>query len=228
MTYGQEARVFETHRAKKAQKRYEAAMTEWQHERDACESLLAMAQTFQGAASDEILLKKGEALIATVTGASLIEERRGRGSWQGSSSGVSVPVGSLGGRSVRYRVGGSRGHYVQGAPVPTAIDTGTIFVTTQRVIFQGSRQTRECRFDKLISIHHTDDGSTIFSVSNRQKPTVVHYGVSISGWFNFRLDLALAHYRGDVPALVAQLQQQLDAVDAAKPSPPAFPLADPT
>ncbi len=92
---------------------------------------------------------------------------------------------------MRYRVGATRGHYVQGTPHPTAIDTGTVFVTNHRVIFQGANQTRECTFDKLLGVQHSDeDGITVLSVSNRQKPTTIHYGPRIAGWFDFRLDLA--------------------------------------
>jgi len=62
-----------------------------------------------------------------------------------------------------------RGHYVSGAPTPTAIDNGTVYVTNQRVIFQGSKQTRECKFAKLLGVQHDDvEGSTTLSVSNRQ------------------------------------------------------------
>ena len=104
---------------------------------------------------------------------------------------------------------------------------GTLFVTNQRVVFQGSRQTRECRYDKMVAIHHTEDGATVFSVSNRQKPTIVAYGTEIAGWFEFRLELALAHDQNDVPALVHQLQEHLAAVDATKPLPPELPAAEP-
>ncbi len=95
----------------------------------------------------------------------------------------------VGGRSVRYRVGASKGHYAQGASTPTAIDVGTVFITNQRVIFQGNKQTRECAFAKLIGFQHADDGSTTFSVSNRQKPTVIRYRSDLSASFDFRLDL---------------------------------------
>ena len=196
-------------------------MTRWQQERDGQASLLSEAESFPGEQSSEIILKKGEALFASVTNVSLIEERRGAGQWQGRSSGLSIPIGSIGGRSVRYRVGSSRGHFVQGTPVPTAIDIGTLFITNQRAVFQGARQTRECRFDKLVGIQHTADGSTIFSVSNRQKPTVVHYGPALTDWLDFRLDLALAHYRDEVPALVARLKDDLAMIDAGRPTPPA-------
>lgn len=215
--------LFEKYRAKKAAKRYESQMAEWKASRDASAELLALAQNYAGEDSAEIMLKRGEALFASVTGTGLIEDRRGRGQWQGRSSGVSLPIGSIGGRSIRYHVGASKGHFAQGAAMPTAIDFGTVFITNQRVVFQGAKQTRECRYDKMIGVQHTPDGSTIFSVSNRQKPTTVHYGPELTGWFDFRLDLALAHYRDDVPTLITQLQQDLAAVDAAKPTPLVLP-----
>jgi hypothetical protein len=60
----------------------------------------------------------------------------------------------------------------------------------------------------------------VFSVSNRQKPTVIHYGPKIAGWFDFRLELALAHNRGTLDQLIAQLQAQEQQLMQAKPSPP--------
>jgi hypothetical protein len=153
------------------------------------------------------MLKPGEAVFAIVGGAALVEERQGPGHWEGSSSSVSIPIGSLGGRSVRYTAGSSKGHYVQGTSTPTAIDTGIVYVTNQRIIFQGGKQTRECPWSKLIGLQHDDKiGKTAFSVSNRQKPLVIQYGPKASAWFNFRLGLALAHYNETVPALVAQLE----------------------
>jgi hypothetical protein len=110
---------------------------------------------------------------------------------------------------------------VQGATTATAIDTGTVYVTNMRVIFQGTRQTRECLFSKLVAFQHDDQtGTTVFSVSNRQKPMTVRYGHEMSAWFDFRLDLALAHYRSDLAAFVAQLQNDLANLDAHKPLPP--------
>ena len=211
--------MFERFRAKRAEKHYRAELAAWQQQRDASASLLEIAKSYSGEAADSLMLKRDEAVFASIAGAALIEDRRGAGHWEGRSSGVSVPIGSIGGRSIRYHVGRSKGHFVQGAPTPTAIDVGTAYVTNQRVVFQGDKQTRECRFDKLIGFQHTPDGATVFSVSNRQTPTTIHYGEELSGWFDFRLDLALAHYRGDLPSLINQLQEDLNTVDAAKPAP---------
>ncbi|HUB70745.1 MAG TPA: hypothetical protein VL984_10005, partial [Acidimicrobiales bacterium] len=197
------------------------AFGKWQAERDGYAELLRVAEGFAGSETADIMLSPGEALFYKVAGAALIEERSAKGHWQGGSAGVSVPLGSLHGRAVRYRVGATRGHYVQAAPTLTAIDTGTMYVTNRRVVFAGARQTRECAFAKLIEVRHSDEeGSTTFAVSNRQKPTTVHYGPQLSASFDFRLDLALAHYRGTVAALVGQLTQALAQVDASRPVAP--------
>jgi hypothetical protein len=214
--------MFEKHKAKKAAEEYQKALSEWQAQRDGCAELIQLAQSFKGTGSDgQLILKPGEAIFYKVTGSALVEERRGAAQWKGHSQGFSIPVGSLRGRTVRYRVGQTRGHLAQSAPVATAIDRGTLFVTNQRVVFQGGKQTRECAFAKLIGFEHSDsEGSTTFSVSNRQKPTTIRYGPELSGAFDFRLDLALAHFRGNVADLASQLQLDLGQIEAARPSPP--------
>ena len=177
---------------------------------------------FAGSQSNAIVLAPGESLFYTVTNAGLVEERAGKGHWQGGSAGVSVPIGHVGGRSVRYRAGATRGHYVQGAPTMTTIDRGTVYVTNRRVVFAGGRQTRECTFAKLIGFSHDDkEGSTTFQVSNRQKPTTVVYGPGVSAHFDFRLDLALSQFRGTTGQLVAQLQHDLAEIDNARPQAPS-------
>lgn len=212
--------MFNKHHEKKLVEQYQHDLAHWQELHDSTAQALALAQGFNGEISAQLMLKATEAVYATVTNASLVEERRGAGHYTGGSSGVSIPIGSIGGHAVRYHVGATRGHYVQAPPVPTAIDHGTVFVTNQRVVFQGGRQTRECAFAKLIGMQHIDDGTTVLSVSNRQKPTVIHYGTQIAGWFHFRLDLALAHFKGTVADLVAQLQGQLVQLDTTRPQPP--------
>jgi hypothetical protein len=206
-------------RDKKVVKQQQSVVERWTQERDAYTTLLQTAMTFQGNTANELMLAAGEAVFYKVTGCSLIEDRKTAGHWEGRSAGVSIPVGSIGGHSVRYRVGTSKGHYVQGTPRPTAIDTGTVYITNKRVVFQGSRQTRECQFAKLIGFHHDDRaGSTTFSVSNRKTPTTVHYGPGLSDAFDFRLDLALAHYKGTLDSLIRQLQDDLAKIDAARPT----------
>lgn len=213
--YGGDITVFG--RNKKVVK--QTAVEQWTQERDAYAKLLHTATTFRGTTANELMLTAGEAVFYKVTGCSLIQDRKTAGHWEGRSSGVSIPVGSIGGRSVRYRVGTNKGHYVQGASKPTAIDIGTVYITNKRVIFQGARQTRECQFAKLIGFQHDDRaGSTTFSVSNRQTPMTVDYGPSLSAVFDFRLDLALAHYKGTLASLIRELQNDLAKIDATRPA----------
>jgi hypothetical protein len=228
--------VLEHHRERRAA----AVLRDWQVRRDACAALVDTARTYTGATDPGLLTGPGETVYLRVDDAQLVEERRGRGTYVGHSQGVSVPVARIGGRQIRYRVGASRGHYVQGEPVATAIDTGTAFVTSSRVVFRGTAQTRECAYTKLLAVEHDPaDGTTTLSVSNRRTPTTIHYGPSCAPTVEFRLDLALARFRGTLDEFVAGLEADLAAVEAAHPpdapatgggggSDPAAPGALPT
>lgn len=214
--------MFEKHKQRKAEKHYQAELQSWQQLRDFYSQLVTLAESSEGGQTEEILLKPGEALFVKVTGTTLVESRRARGHWEGRSSGVSIPVGSLGGRSIRYHVGGTRGTYVQGDAADTAIDAGTVYITNQRLIFEGSRQTRECRFDKLLGVQYDDEsGQAHIAVSNRQKPTTIQTDPKSAMEFKFWLEFALAHYRGDTAGFVSRLKQDLARLDASRPRLPA-------
>jgi hypothetical protein len=209
--------VFEKHREKKEQQATEQAVEAWQAQHDAYEHVLELARDLHGEPTGELLLKKGEALYGKVDGVSLVEDRAGKGTWKGRSQGVSIPIGSLNGRSVRYRVGASKGHYVQGAPVATPIDTGAVFITNRRVVFRGAKQNRECVFDKLLSVEHVDNGESIFAVSNRQKNTVIHYGPQLNDWFRVRYAVAFADYQGTRSELVEEVMTHLAELERTRP-----------
>jgi hypothetical protein len=213
--------MFEHHKEKKAAKAYADASALWEQERNVLVNELNIARSFHGSTiSDDLVLKRGEALFCSFTGVSLIEERRGPGHWEGRSSGISMPVGG----GFRYRVGHSRGEYVPGDYEDTAIDSGNAYITDKRVIFQGDHQTRECQFAKLIGYQHYGDWATTFSVSNRQKPTTLRYWSNVADTFAFYLALALAHFQNNVGDLVAQIEGELAQVAAARPIPPAATL----
>lgn len=208
--------MFEKHKEKVAHEHYETALKSWQAEHDELASALQAATSRQGSASSEIILKSGEAVFASISNTSLVEDRRGAGSYAGHSSGFSIPIASVGGRSVRYRVGASKGHFVQGELHPQAVDSGKLFVTNQRVLFIGGKKTIECLFAKLVSVN-VANGELALSVSNRQKVTRVHFGSSLDGWVHLRLTLAMSIGRGDSAAFAAQLQAQLNELDAKRP-----------
>ncbi|MBW4030700.1 MAG: hypothetical protein HIU57_08560 [Acidobacteria bacterium] len=221
--------MFEAHKEKKAaeaaraaaqqaQAERTAAMKEWTDQMTELQNLLAVATGERASDDTALMLKKGEVEVAGITNVGLIEERKGAGQWKGASQGVSFPIGHVAGRTVRYRVGQTRGHYVQGSPVATAVDTGTLTITNQRIVYQGSNKSAECAFPKLLGIQHGAGALTI-AVSNRQKPTVVHFGELLDDWVSNRLTIALALFNGDGDSVVSQLRTQIAELDAKKPTP---------
>ncbi len=209
------------HQQEQLKQSYTKQLVSWQAQRDATADALNTIKTYNGIDSDEIILKSGELLFYKVTNTGLIEERRGPGHYTGRSQGFSFPIATIGGRSIRYRTGVSKGEFTQGTPRPTQIDNGTTFITNQRLLFEGSSRTRECSFDKIIGLQHNDsEGSTTISVSNRQKPITIFYGTSLAGVFDFRLELALAHYNKTIDKLIDATEEQLSAIDLTKPKDP--------
>lgn len=201
----------------RAAKKHDKDLASWQTKRDAQAALVNLARNYHGGLDSEFISQPGEAVFAKMTNTALIEPRRQPGHYQSHSSGVSVPLG-LG---IRYRSGGSRGRYVQGAEVQTAVDVGTVFATNKRVVFRGAKATRECRFDKMVGVTHDQKtGTTVISVANRQKPMVIRYGTKVAGWFTFRMDLGIAHYRGTVNALQSRLEDELSQIERSKPGAP--------
>jgi len=222
--------VFEKFRANKAAKVAAAAeqqktraaqqaLSNWQTERDEAQHLVDLATALgAGTNETELILRQDETLIGSVRNASLIEEREVGAHFVGGSQGVSIPIGSIGGRSVRYRVSGMRGHRVAGVPTPTAIDVGEFYVTDQRLIFEGAKSSKECKLDKLISVHHVESGEITIAVSNREKPTTIYYGPRVAAMVDFYINLALARFHGQGDAFVQQLVAQVAAIDAQKPT----------
>ena len=177
-----------------------------------------LRQPEQGSPSSDIVLKSGEGVFATVNGVAWWKTGEGQDTTPGRSQGVSIPVGSVGGRSVRYRVGANKGHFVQGERTPTAVDQGKLVITNQRVLFVGGKKTIECLFAKLVSAE-VSGGDLALSVTNRQKVTRVHYGPKLDGWVQMRLTLAMSIARGDSDEFAAQIQEQLNELEAKRPQP---------
>ena len=208
------------HQAKAASQDYTRRLADWQAEHDA-EMALIEAASHPNGATEGLVLHKGERGVGMLTNCGLVEERRGQGHYVGGSQGFSIPIGSLGGRTVRYHVSAQRGHFEQGPMAPSVVATGTMFITDQRIVFTGPTQTRECAFAKVVAMNRDDDTGTLtVAVSNRQKPTVITYGSGVAGWVGFNVDLALALWRGDQAQFIESLSSSLATIDARRPTPP--------
>lgn len=175
------------------------------------EGFIEESRVFSGVDAPGFEEKKGERTFAILEGVALIEPRREPGKIEGRSSGVSFRVA----KGVNYRVGGSKGTFVQGPDVPTPIDGGTAFVTNQRVVFRGNKATREWAWAKLVSLDHDDTLPwTSLPVTNRQKTSGLFYDEPNTPTIRFRLQLGLSHYQDRVDELTSDLEGQLATLRA--------------
>mgnify|MGYP001618610102 CR=1 FL=1 len=218
-----EAATIEKARARQ-QREDAAARLQYQRDREAWdwwmdELLVCQELAKEGGATDggsPLMLKKGEAVFMVGQGAALVEPRRLPGQWVGRSQGVSVRVM----KGVTYRVGGNKGTYVQGEEIPTPIDTGSVTLTNQRVVFQGAKQTREWLFSKLLGYQHDPVAPiTYLQVSNRQKTSGFLYDDATAPAIRLRLEVALAWADGDaievMPVLETMMREHQEALPPA-------------
>lgn len=206
----------------KAEKVAKAAHEVWEEEVRELAVLYSISSGQSSASVDGLVMKAGEIGVYGMSGASLVEERRQQGHYVGGSQGVSFPIGKVGNRPIRYRVGAYRGHYVPGPVEPTVIDHGEFSITSQRIVFRGSSKTSECLFLKLLAIDEFAGGLRI-SVSNRQKPTTVEFPASLSDRIHGRLTIALALFHGEAEQVKQQLNEQYEQLMKSEPQIPASP-----
>lgn len=212
--------MFEKRRQREEEAARAEALTEWNAKLTELESLLQIATRAAVPALTHLITAPGERGVGEVTGVGLVQERRGPGHYAGAGQGVSIPIGHVAGRPVRYRVGATRGHYVQGAPVATVVDTGTLSITDRRLVYQGSQHTSECDFARLVGIDH-EPGQITVSVAHREHPTVLHFGAAVDDWVQDRLSLALALFKGQDDQVREGLEAQIAELHAAHPGGPA-------
>jgi hypothetical protein len=116
------------------------------------------------ATGGQLLLRKGEVLHVEVPATTLKEVIQRE--FRGGSQGVSIPVA----KGVRYRVGAFRGHMVEVGRSWVPEDSGTLSVSSQRMVFTGQRRSIELAYAKLLNLSVFTDGLQVH-VSNRQKPS---------------------------------------------------------
>jgi hypothetical protein len=216
-----EAQVRAEREIAEARERFLREQTAWDQEQSELEKEIRLASEPEGfvGASDiiSIMLHKQESVFLVGQGAALIEPKRLPGAWVGGYAGLSFRII----KGVTAHVGGSRGQYIPGPDVPAPIATGTATITNQRIVFQSDQHAREWAFSKLLGYQHDPNKPvTFFQVSNRQTVSGIGYSSETARMWRFRLSLALAHFRSEVPGLLAHLKQEMTAHEAAKPQTP--------
>lgn len=208
--------MFEKRKQRHKDAQQKAVIAEWEGRYKEVQELIALVNRGPNFNSQSVVLKRDEGVIAEVTKAHLIEQVRGKGTYTGRNKGVSIPIGTVGGRSVRYRVGATKGHYVQAPPHPASTDVGTLVITNKRVLFIGAAKTVECLLTKVVAMS-MEDGVLTVSVSNRQKPSSFSVGNSLTEWLGVRVNIALAFFNEDAASALRELQRSLAQMESSKP-----------
>jgi hypothetical protein len=208
-------------RARRAERRrereYAAALADWQTEHNLLEKLAKRAEAVTKGRSLAlgVLLKSAEFGLWKGD-AALIEPRRQPGRYVGSSSGVSFRVA----KGVRLHTGGSRGQYVPGPEVQTPIDMGPVAVTTQRVLFMGSKTTREWAYSELLGVD-VDQApaakAALLHVANRQKVSGI-FAPGLTDDFLAFLALGVAIFRGNPALALQECREAVAEHDDLRPS----------
>jgi hypothetical protein len=114
-----------------------------------------------------------------------------------------------------------------GVESPTVIESGTVFVTSHRVLFAGLQKSREWSFEKMLTMSHVGAAMTLMQVTNRQKPSGVTYEPAPGGQVRRRLELALGAFEGRRAELVTGADEALKRHLERPPTPPVPPPAAP-
>ncbi|MFL6136555.1 MAG: hypothetical protein ACJ74O_02000 [Frankiaceae bacterium] len=196
---------------------YEVAVAAWRTDADELAHMTRTAQDYHGRPTGSVVLKRGESAYFELPAVSLVEVQRGPGQYVGGYSGFSFRIA----KGIRYSVGASRGSYVPGPEQHKVTDQGAVTITNRRVILQGSRNSREWAFSKMLGVQH--DASrpfTLMHVSNRQKVSGLLYDASQATAFRFYVSLALADFQDSREAFLAQLRDEQQQHERIKPAEP--------
>lgn len=156
---------------------------------------------------------RDEHVIAMMSGAALMESRRGPSEFRGGALGVSLRVTDR----VSVRPTGFRGRSVPGEEAPTVIDEGSFIVTDQRGIFVGQKQSREFPWSKLLSyqvVNLVKGASVLYlPTSGRQKVSGIGADDSAVREVEQRVAFAVAVATGRREAFIQRIKDELHSLE---------------
>jgi len=164
-----------------------------------------------------------EEALFDVTNVELLEFKSTGSSYSGGHAGISFP---LFGR-IRGNVGGSQGQITRNPEALLAVDTGTVKVTSERIIFIGEREARVFELDKILDYELGPNGLWVkLAMSNKTKregfqhmaldqiTLGMTFGVA-NAWSNDGKDAAVQYAKN----LAQQIRDVMAAEAAAKSKP---------
>jgi len=118
-------------------------------------------------------LKPGEGFVYQLRNVSLVEPRRGTRTSSRTTHAATFALA----KGLYYTVGSSKGVSPEPDDELKVIDQGTATFTSKRVVFAGSKQTREWAFAKMLGWDEGAGALLTIAVSNRQKVS----GIQLNG-----------------------------------------------
>lgn len=212
---------------KQAWATYELDYSDWQRD---IEIFKKINSAFDSVAKGEDVVrnltmqKNGEIVLWRGQG-QFHEAGRGAGSYQGSSQGFSIPIVA----GIRYRVGATRGTFVSGDPIQKYAEVGDVFLTTNRLLFNGMYNTKEWLFSKWNGAScSADETDYIFNVSNRQKTSGILFSDQDGREFNRFLASALMAAESGIAQTRTTLAKDVKELMEDKPLAPVLALEAPS
>jgi len=220
---------------KDAMRGYEFEHAKWAHDIEIFNKIKsAFESAIKGddAVSNLTVQKRGEIVIWVGQG-QYHEAGRTPGQYVGGSQGLSIPLVA----GIRYRVGAMRGSFVPGDAIQAYKEVGEVLLSTERLMFNGTFNTKEWAFAKWNGAATSDDESDyIFHVSNRQKTSGILFDQSVGREFNRFLAQAINAAESGLASVITTVNKVLKDLAEDEPKKPelivpsaiAAPPATPT
>jgi len=125
--------------------------------------------------SPQLMTKRGESVYLQVR-AELLKEVVHR-EMRGGYAGVSFRVA----KGVRVNTGGFRGHSVVTGTSIVTDDAGILSITSQRIVFAGSRRGLDLPYGKILSMNGFSDGVQFLIANRANQPTFRVVGMAHAG-----------------------------------------------
>jgi len=149
------------------------------------------------------------------------EAGRTPGQYVGGSQGLSIPLVA----GIRYRVGAMRGTFVPGDAIQVYKEVGEVLLSTERLMFNGTFNTKEWAFAKWNGAATSDDESDyIFHVSNRQKTSGILFEADTGREFNRFLAQAINAAEDGLASVITTVEKVLKDLAEDEPKKPELIL----
>ena len=214
--------LFKGFKEKHEFERAQAAFNDWTHQYEELQKALNLIKQGGDFTNNTLNLQKGEGVYIQVHKVSLLGDVKSAGHYVSGYQGVSIPIGSLGGRTIRYKVGRSKGHYVAGTTHEATVDTGELYITNARIVYAGNKKTTVIPLSTVVSANVLN-GTVTISSSKFAKTLRMWIGGELEEWVSEWLKLASAIASEGKDKVVEDLTGQIVELEAAKPIDPTHP-----